>query len=57
MLYLKNEFMNRAVFFHADCEAVLFLVRLTLSSISLTFKCQSTAVLLVGPLAVARRIL
>ena len=33
------------------------MVRLTMSSISLTFKCQSSAVVLVGPLAVARRVL
>ena len=34
-----------------------FLFRLTLCSISLTFKCQSTRVVLVGTLAVARRVL
>ena len=33
------------------------MVSLTLSSVSLAGKCQSTAVVLVGPLAVARRVL
>ena len=41
---------------HADCDTII-LVRPTLHFISFTFKCQSTAVVLVRPLAVAVRIL
>ena len=48
--------MNWVDFLHADCDTII-LVRPTLHFISFTFKCQSTAVVLVRPLAVAVRIL
>ena len=44
--------MNQADFLHADCDAIT-LVKPTLYSISLTFKCQFSAVLLVKPMVVA----
>ena len=56
MLYLKNEFMNWFDFLHADCDTII-LVRTTLYSTSLIYKCQSTAVALAGPVAVAERVL
>ena len=37
LLYLNNEFMNWADFLHANCDAII-LIRLTLYSVSLTFK-------------------
>ena len=46
--------MNLADFLHADCNAIIF-VRLRSHSISLTFKRQSTGVVLVGPPVVAGR--
>ena len=47
-----NEFMSWADFLQAGC-----LARLTLHSVSLTFKCHSTVVVLVGPLSVVGRVL
>ena len=52
---VTKEFMIGFVSLYADCEAII--LRSTLYSISLTFKCQSTAVVFFGPLAVARRVL
>ena len=52
---VTKEFIIGFVSLYADCEAII--LRSTLYSISLTFKCQSTAVVFFGPLAVARRVL
>ena len=46
---LLNVFMNWNDFLQADCDAIIF-GRSNIISISLTFKCQLTAVLLVRPL-------
>ena len=56
MIYLKNEYRNWADFLHVDCVQ-WYLVRPTSYSISLTFKCQSIAGVLVRHLAVAEMIL
>ena len=50
------KFINGADFLHADCGTII-LVGPDSCSIFLTFKWQSTAVVLVGPLVVARRVL
>ena len=48
--------MKQADFLHADCDAIIFF-RPASYSVSLTFKCQYTAVVLVRPPAVAGKVL
>ena len=53
---VSKEWVYELSWFFACCEAIM-LVRLTLCSLSLTYKCHSTAGGFVGPLAVPGRVL